>query len=81
MEASHSPFGFVWQIASQTGWSVSYILWRVPYPTLLMMIYDAPRYMKADEIRRLSRKGKTGTKVSGQNSLEYFQTKLNNEKK
>ena len=25
-EGSHSPFGFIWQIASATGWSVDYIL-------------------------------------------------------
>ena len=25
-EPSHSPFGFIWQVASATGWSVEYIL-------------------------------------------------------
>ena len=32
-EGSHSPFGFVWQIASATGWSVDYILNKVNYQT------------------------------------------------
>ena len=44
-EGSHSPFGFVWQIASATGWSVEYILHGVNYQTLIMMISDAPRYI------------------------------------
>ena len=41
-EGSHSPFGFVWQIASATGWSVDYILNKVNYQTLIMMLSDAP---------------------------------------
>ena len=44
-EGSHSPFGFIWQIASATGWSVEYILHGVNYQTLIMMIADAPRYV------------------------------------
>jgi len=45
-EGSHSPFGFVWQIASETGWSVDYILWKVPVQALLMMTADAPHYRR-----------------------------------
>lgn len=45
-EGSHSPFGFVWQIAEATGWSVKYILDGVDYQTLIMMLSDAPKYIK-----------------------------------
>ena len=45
-EGSHSPFGFIWQIASATGWSVDYILNGVNYQTLIMMLSDAPRYVR-----------------------------------
>ena len=45
-EPSHSPFGFVWQIADATGWSVGYILEGVNYQTLIMMLADAPRYVR-----------------------------------
>lgn len=45
-EPSHSPFGFVWQIAAATGWSVGYILEGVNYQTLIMMLADAPRYVR-----------------------------------
>ena len=45
-EGSHSPFGFVWQIASATGWSVDYILDGVNYQTLILMLNDAPRYVR-----------------------------------
>lgn len=44
-EGSHSPFGFIWQIASATGWSVDYILNGVNFQTLIMMLSDAPRYV------------------------------------
>lgn len=46
MEGSHSPFGLIYQIAKDTGWSVEYIL-RLPYPLLVMMLSDAPRYVGA----------------------------------
>lgn len=46
-EGSHSPFGFIWQIASATGWSVDYILNGVNFQTLIMMLSDAPRYVDA----------------------------------
>lgn len=45
-EGSHSPFGFVWQIASATGWSVDYILDGVNYQTLILMLSDTPRYVR-----------------------------------
>lgn len=45
-EPSHSPFGFAWQIANATGWSVDYILEGVNYQTLIMMLADAPRYVR-----------------------------------
>ena len=48
-EGSHSPFGFIWQIASATGWSVEYILKGVNYQTLIMMLSDAPRYIDSKE--------------------------------
>ena len=44
-EGSHSPFGFIWQIADATGWSVDYILNGVNFQTLIMMLSDAPRYV------------------------------------
>ena len=45
-ESFHSPFGFVWQIAAATGWSVDYILNGVNYQTLILMMSDAPRYVR-----------------------------------
>ena len=45
-EGSHSPFGFIWNIASATGWTVEYILEKVNYQTLILMLSDAPRYVR-----------------------------------
>lgn len=36
----------MWQIAEKTGWSVRYILDGVNYQTLIMMLSDAPRYVR-----------------------------------
>lgn len=36
----------MWQIAAATGWSVDYILHDVNYQTLIMMLSDAPRYVR-----------------------------------
>lgn len=36
----------MWQIAAATGWSVRYILSGVNYQTLIMMLSDAPRYVR-----------------------------------
>ncbi len=44
-EGSHSPFGFIWQVAQATGWSVRHILHGVNYQILIMMLSDAPRYV------------------------------------
>lgn len=45
MEGPHSLFGFLWQVASATGWKLHYILWRVDYLTLRLMLMDQPRYV------------------------------------
>ena len=73
MEGSHSPFGLIWQIASQTGWSLRHILWRVPYSTLLMMMSDAPHYVSAEDQKKKDIKEK---KQKMKKSLELFQTRL-----
>lgn len=71
-ESSHSPFGIVWQIASATGWSVHYILWKVNFQTLAMMLADAPHYrsVPAECTEAGSATGKTDT-------AQLFQSKLN----
>lgn len=51
-EGPHSPFGLVWQVATATGWTLRYILWRVPYPLLLLMAQDAPRYVSPEQQQR-----------------------------
>lgn len=43
-EGSHSPFGLIYQIARDTGWTVEYIL-SLPHATLVMMLADAPKYV------------------------------------
>ncbi len=64
----------MWQVASATGWSVDYILDKVNYQTLIMMLSDAPRYVRV-------RKGGTDeTEKSVEEEAEgvigFFQSKL-----
>jgi hypothetical protein len=67
MEGAHSPFGFIWQIAAATGWDVNYILWKIPYPQLLMIMSDSPRYI-TEEVKKVKGKGKK--------ALDFFQATL-----
>ena len=64
----------MWQIASETGWSVDYILNGVNYQTLIMMLSDAPHYV---------RKNKNGKPKDERSAMEeaddivgFFQSKL-----
>jgi len=75
MEGSHSPFGMIWQIASATGWTVHYILWKVPYTTLLLMMQDAPHWVDDED------KQPTGTPSvmpKKSNTAALFEQRLNN---
>ena len=71
-EGSHSPFGFIWQIASATGWSIGYILNKVNYQTLIMMLSDAPRY-----VNRTQQEDAEITAEDDANKIEgFFQSNL-----
>lgn len=69
---SHSPFGVIWQIADATGWDIDYIMWKINYQTLRMMLADAPHY----ETRRKGGKGKPDKSGNPKSVAGFFQTKL-----
>ena len=71
-ESSHSPFGFVWQIASATGWSVDYILNGVNFQTLIMMLSDAPRYVDSKE----QKKADQTEEEEAEDIVGFFQSNL-----
>lgn len=48
VEGLHSPFGLIWQVATQTGWPLKKIL-DTNYQCLVMMAADAPRYVMGDK--------------------------------
>ncbi|PJI24358.1 hypothetical protein [Prevotella intermedia] len=58
----------MWQIANATGWSREYILNGVNYQTLIMMLADAPRYIKKKESKK--------EKEAADNVLDFFQSNL-----
>ncbi|PDP75028.1 hypothetical protein CLI79_06370 [Porphyromonas gingivalis] len=60
----------MWQIAAATGWSVHYIMWKLNYQTLRMMLADAPRYLSEQERKARNKQKKT---LEG-----FFQTRYRN---
>ena len=56
----------MWQIAEATGWSVDYILHRVNYQTLIMMLSDAPRYRSAGERDRNDHRASGGAELTAE---------------
>lgn len=73
MEGSHSPFGLIWQIAAETGWSTKTIMWEIPYPTLLLMMQDAPRWVDGDR----KKKSVPSRKPGQSNVVSMFEQHLN----
>ncbi len=63
----------MWQIADATGWSVRYILSGVNYQTLIMMLSDAPRYVRRKVKKADS--GKTAEK-EGDEIAGFFRSHL-----
>lgn len=50
MKPSNSLFGMIGTIATETGWTVDYIMWKVSYVTLILMSKDAPRMVDESEL-------------------------------
>lgn len=42
----------VWQIASVTGWTPHYILHKISWQALLLMLADAPRYVRVPKPKK-----------------------------
>ena len=77
MDGPHSPFGSIWQIASATGWSLHYILWRVDYLTLRLMLLDQPRYISPEERKQeILTGGRTTGADDGSDIAAQFEANL-----
>lgn len=85
-EPSHSLFGVVGQLATETGWSIDYILDKVNVVTLQLMMADMPHWVKPQkpdimqqiqqmQEREKQRNNKPSEKektTKGMNPLEFF---------
>ena len=85
-EPSHSLFGVVGQLATETGWSIDYILDKVNVVTLHLMMADMPHWVKPQkpdimqqiqqmQEREKQRNNKPSEKektTKGMNPLEFF---------
>jgi hypothetical protein len=45
----NSPFGMLYQVVKETGWTMHYILWKVSWNTIMLMLADRPSFSKAKE--------------------------------
>jgi len=67
----------VWQIAGATGWSVDYILDGVNYQTLILMLSDAPRYVRQKQgSRNYDSKPETSAEDEANDIVGFFQSRL-----
>ena len=66
----------LWQVAQATGWSLDYIMWGVNWETLVLMLSDAPRYVKLKGKGASAASRKENGKRTAQEILECFQTRL-----
>lgn len=86
-EPSHSLFGVIGQLATETGWSIDYILDKVNVVTLQMILADIPhwvppqkpdmmqqiREMEEREKQRNSHRQTDNTNTTkGMNPMEFF---------
>ncbi|WP_289299975.1 hypothetical protein [Xylanibacter muris] len=66
----------MWQVATATGWSVEYIMRRVNYQTLIMMLSDAPRYV--GNRKRVRGDGTRTAVEEAEDVVNFFRSNLNN---
>jgi len=67
----------VWQIASATGWSVDYILDGVNWQTLIVMLSDAPRYVrKRGSVSGNGSENERSVEEEANELVGFFQSKL-----
>ena len=85
-EPSHSLFGVIGQLATETGWSIGYILDKVNVVMLSLMTADMPHYVPAQkpdlmqqiremEARKKQRNSCTQTQetqTKGMSPMEFF---------
>ncbi|RLT76215.1 hypothetical protein D7V95_09795 [bacterium J10(2018)] len=59
-------------MADATGWSIDYILHKVNYQTLIMMLSDAPRYRSGSGNRTSAGTSVASTPEEEANAIENF---------
>nr|DAO18624.1 MAG TPA: hypothetical protein [Caudoviricetes sp.] len=67
----------MWQIAGATGWSVDYILDGVNYQTLILMLSDAPRYVRQKQgSGNYDSQPETSAEDEANDIVGFFQSRL-----
>jgi len=50
----HSPWGTIYQIVKETGWSWHYVLWKVSRLNIMLMMADRPGFRRGKKVKRVS---------------------------
>ncbi|MCH5235550.1 MAG: hypothetical protein J1E16_09660 [Muribaculaceae bacterium] len=66
----------MWQVASATGWTIEYILNKVNYQTLIMMLSDAPRYVERRENKGNKPEGGSTAEDEANEIAGFFRSNL-----
>ncbi len=46
----HSPWGTLYQLIKETGWTRHEILWNISHANLMLMMADRPNFKKQEEV-------------------------------
>lgn len=82
-EPSHSLFGVVGQLVTETGWSIDYILDKVNVVTLQMMMADMPHWVppqkpdmmqmeEREKLRNSHKQTDNKNTTKGMNPMDFF---------
>ncbi|GHV32136.1 hypothetical protein FACS1894177_07850 [Bacteroidia bacterium] len=44
LKGGHSPFGVMWRVQKETGWTDEYLLWQIPWVNVRMKLIDEIPY-------------------------------------
>jgi len=48
----NSPWGTIYQIVADTGWTWHYVLWKVSRANIMLMMADRPSFKKQEEVTK-----------------------------
>ena len=54
LKGLNSPWGVLWNIQKETGWTDKYLLWEIPWINIRMKLADAPYYSNSTKSKEIA---------------------------